>query len=312
MNFKYDTFIKKVIGIDTAEILNKAEIYKPDTKTVLDPEEIKVALQIVPRIVLNFLISNLKHLKSGDIKELDLNPIAPGRVHINKLSADVYSGTIYSMEHKRLCDFNYRSLPSIGLMIMSAFELYDIKDLEQEAPRTSSVNEDRVQDIISERLRLMRLVHEVIDNKISEREAVRSLINKKIYEMAIVQNQPEPAQKALEINLEEKPKTEESLPELKKLKKSKLKEFLDKKQEKRKKIFSVEKSVEISCEDCGSTLYKGEENLTLCVCYGEHMNNKILIKKSDSNNVSLEFPESFDADNIEMLLDSIRSSIRRK
>ena len=39
------------------EAINKAEIYKPNTKTAVEPDEIRVALEIVPRSVLSSMIA---------------------------------------------------------------------------------------------------------------------------------------------------------------------------------------------------------------------------------------------------------------
>ena len=41
-------------------------------------------------------------------------------------------------------------------------------------------------------------------------------------------------------------------------------------------------------------IYKGEDDVKLCICYGDFMNKNIKINKSDDNRVKLDFPESFE------------------
>jgi ribosomal protein L37AE/L43A len=90
-------------------------------------------------------------------------------------------------------------------------------------------------------------------------------------------------------------------------KKGKLKEFLDSKEKKRQEEFELDKSEDLSCPDCRSTIYKSEnKNIKLCVCYGPHMHKEIKIKKGENGRVSLKFPKSFDIENVEMLLDTLK------
>ncbi len=84
---------KNILGEDIFDVLEKYEIYKPNTKSVVDPGEIRVALEIVPRSILSYLFSNLRHLSRGDIAELSL-PFAPATLHINKQGADNYKGEL--------------------------------------------------------------------------------------------------------------------------------------------------------------------------------------------------------------------------
>lgn len=283
MKAKQVNAIKSILGKDIFDVLEKTELYKPQTKTTLDPSEIRIAMEIVPRTILTYLITNLKPLKSGEIKELDL-PFANGKINVNKLSNDVYNGEIYS-EGKVVYEFKYRSLPSIGLIILSTFELYDIIDNEI-APSIEKQNEVdskicEIQKIIDERLQLHSLIRNVVDQKISEREALQQMLLAK-----------------LKHSFEE----QEGVPVADK--KLKLKEFLENRQKKVED--KLDKSENLKCSDCNTTIYKsGENHIKCCICYGEFHNKNIKIEKNE-NTVRFKFPKGFDQENIEMLLDSLK------
>lgn len=277
-------FLKSVLGQDIMDVLAKSELYKPDTKTTVDPAEIKVALQIVPRTILTWLIVTLKPMRNGDSLEVDL-PFAPGKIHINKLGADVYSGEVYTEEHKKVYEFKYRSLPSVGLVLLSTFELYELpkEDLEvtQQVDTESSNKLDSLQDLIDQRLKLNDIIRNVVDQKLSERDALQHMLFMKLKESF---TKPE-----------ESPMTDKKL---------KLREFLDSRQ---KKTEELDKS-EIKCPDCTSTLFKsGDSHIKCCICYGEHRNKEIKFEKNESG-VKLKFPKTFDQENIEMLLDCLKRS----
>lgn len=286
--------VKSILGEDFFEVLAKSEggsIFKENTKTATSPEDIKIALQIVPRAILGWLFSNLKWREVGDIIDLEL-PFAKGRLQANKLSPDNYSGEIIS-EGERAVKFKYRSLPSIGLIIMSTFELYDMKQLDEIKGEKSPEQEskiDNIQNIIDERLSLHSMVGRVVDQKITQREAISQLIR------ARLTHSIEAAQQVKE----EEP-VEQS-------KKSKLKDFLDNREKKIGESVELDKSEDLSCPDCNFKLYKSEEkNIKLCVCYGDHMHKEIKIKKASDGRVNLKFPKSFDSENIEMLLDALKN-----
>lgn len=323
---KYVKVAKDILGEDIFEVLEKAEvgsgIFKQGTKTALDPEEIKIALQIVPRAVLSFLIAHLKPLEVGGTCDLDL-PFCDGQLHVNKLTHDVYGGYIVS-QGKRQAEFQYRSLPSIGLILLSTFELYDMADIGQIRHEVKEDKEDKyqkLQDIIDERLKLKALIQSVVDQRISEREAIEKLIADKLAEqfesmqeddeeegVDDIDVEGEPLQNEEEMSVEITSESGETMEDSKYSKKSKLREFLDNRERKRQEKVELDKSERIACPDCGTNLYKGENHLELCVCYGQFHNKQIKFKKSEDGKVKFKFPKSFDIDNVEMLLDAIKDN----
>ena len=293
MNSKDQKTVKSILGEDVFEVLEKSQIYKPNTKTAVDPEEIRVALEIVPRAVLGFLFANLKHRQIGETVELPL-PFAPNAsLLVNKHGPDNYKGEVIENGY-RVSEFQSRSLPSIGLILLTQFELYDMAliDKVDKQPRDSEKTE-KLQDVIDERLSLHRLVHDVVERKLSEREAINKLIRERLHNHITLVNTPKQ---------EEIKEVDESME-----KKSKLKQFLENREKRKEEHIEIDKS-EIKCPDCTSTLHKKENDyIKLCVCFGEHMGNKIKIKKSENKKVKLKFPKSFNIDNIEMLLDSLKN-----
>lgn len=312
MNKKELNLITSVLGDDFVESLNKSElgaIFKENTKTSTDPEDIKIALQIVPRVVLSWLFSNLKYNNVGDNIELDL-PFANGTLVANKLSPDNYSGEIIS-NGERAVRFKYRSLPAIGLIIMSTFELYNMDqvdeikntqktDEEYEESRSNPYSENKIemlQNAIDERLNLHRLVGNVVDKKIEERQAITEMIKLRLNHSINTSSQS---------NIEENASEEYA-----ESKKSKLREFLDSREKKRQDVVDMDKSADISCPDCNTNLYKTEDKgIKLCICFGSRMNKIIKFKKTEDGVVRLKFPKNFDIEDVEMLLDSIKTGRR--
>ena len=101
MKLKDVKIVKSILGKDIFDELKKSAIYKPETKTALQPEEIRVALEIVPRAVLSFLFFNLKHLSANDIADLDIPWALGAKLHVNKLGADNYSCLLYTSPSPR-------------------------------------------------------------------------------------------------------------------------------------------------------------------------------------------------------------------
>ena len=90
--------LKNILGDDIFDVLKKYEIYKPESKTALSPDEIKVALQIVPRTILNVLFAELKWLDKNESKDVDLNFLcSDSKLHVTKHVKDNYSGEIVRM-----------------------------------------------------------------------------------------------------------------------------------------------------------------------------------------------------------------------
>jgi hypothetical protein len=98
---------------------------------------------------------------------------------------------------------------------------------------------------------------------------------------------------------------EEKEEEIKQTKADKLKQYLERTRQRQEEA-QIEKRESIHCPDCGSDLYDGGKNLTLCICYGQDWNKDIKIQKSE-NNIRMKFPKSMDAENIEMLLKTLKS-----
>ena len=288
MNNKQINLVKSILGDDIFEELEKSEIHKLNTNTSLDPEEIKLALQIVPRYILSYLFAHLKHRATGDIIDLEL-PFADAQLHVNKQGPDNYRGEIYQ-DGKKVLEFLHRSLPSIGLLLLSTFELYDMALLDEvKEDGEASEKEEKLQDVIDERLSLNRLICDVVDKRISEREAIDKLIKDKLHEHIFTVSQIK----------EEEPMEQES-------KKNKLKSFLESREKRRVEHVELDKS-EIHCPDCTTTLYKGEDNIKLCICYGQYHNKHIKFEKTENGKVELKFPKSFDIDDVEMLLDALKN-----
>jgi hypothetical protein len=278
---KPDKLIKSILGDDFFEVLEKnADVYKMYSRTATGIDEMATGLRIVPRAIISFLISSLSDLQVNNGRDIEL-PFEPGCfIHVTKKDQDTYSGHIYT-KGKKINEFNNRSLPGIGLVLMTTFELYDIENLKnsrEEEKETFDVS--KLQEVIDERLRLHLLVSRVVDQKIAQRDAVEILVKEKL---------------AQALTYKEEAKEES--------KSSKLKSYLEHK--KRQDEAHIEKTESIYCPDCGDHLYKGGKSLTLCICYGEDWNKNIKIQKNEKN-IKMKFPKSMDAENIEMLLQTLK------
>jgi ribosomal protein L37AE/L43A len=298
MKLKDAKIVKSILGEDIFEVLKKSAIYKPETKSAIQPEEIRVALEIVPRAVLSFLFANLKYRENNAVVELDLPWATNAKLFINKQGADNYKGEIVK-DGKRLAEFMHRSLPSIGLILLTTFELYDLDmldEIKEKAPQPEVQQRvDKLQDLIDERLMMHSLIRDVVDKRISEREAIGRLIKEKLNDhVAMASTQQSSGESEDQAPMEE-------------TKKSKLREFLESRERKRQDAVEMDKSEDIKCPDCRTVIYKKEtSDIIPCICYGEHMTKPIKITKSEDGKVKIKFPKSFDLDNIEMLLDALK------
>jgi hypothetical protein len=312
-------FLKKTLGEDGFEELNKVELYKKKTNTVLDHEEIKTALQIVPRTILSFLQKELGEMKENEGKEIKI-PVEPEAfLSVTKFANDVYSGEI-RQKGEIVSSFKYRSLPGVGLVIMSAFELYDIDDLNRMGKQSFSDSLDvkRIQDIIDEKLRMRDLISKVVEEKLSQRQAIEELVKMRLSQMLLEsssfsdkKNDLEEEEKEKEKEKEEEAKKEKELKMEKKL--SKLKQFLERKAAKKSKPsyeIRIEKSESVICPDCGNKIFDEKSGFSGCVCFGPDRNKKIHIKKSE-NGIKLSFSKQWDPENIEMLLEVLRERRNR-
>lgn len=300
MAFNADYFLGKTLGNDFFESLTKFELWKPGTRTTVDHEEIKTALKIVPRTIMALLIRELTPMQLGETKEISL-PVNAGNsiVRLTKHERDVYSGEVLE-DNKVIVDFKYRSIPGIGLVIMSAFELYDTEELSQE--HKSAPAEDitqKVQHLIDERLALHHLIGQVVDKKIEERDAIKQLLMAKISESL-----PEPKPEEEPVIMHELPMAKSSAK-----KESPLKGFLDQRKNKKPKApeFHIEmaKGEHVDCPDCKKNIFDGQM-FSGCVCLGDDMDKKIHIKKTEEG-IKIRFGRGWDVENIEMLLEVLRS-----
>lgn len=294
-----DIFLKKTLGNDFFESLTKFELWKPGTRTVVDHEEIKTALQIVPRVLMAVLIREMSAMAVGETKEIHL-PVetVPALIRTTKHEKDVYSGEILH-ENKMVVDFKYRSIPGVGLIIMSAFELYDTSELIKENPnQPSEDNAKKIQDLIDERLALHDLIDRVVDKKLAERDAIQQLFLAKLSESL---NQKEQAPTVIvELNQSE-PMSADTKKELP------LRKFLEiRKTKLDKKEFSISlaKNENVSCPSCGQDIFKNQV-FSGCICLGNDREKKIFIKKSEDG-VKVRFGKGWDPENIEMLLEVFR------
>lgn len=302
-----DYFLNKLLGKDFESLL-KTDIYKPGTRTVVDINDIKIGLQIVPRTVMSLLIRELSPMTINESKEIDI----PFRINTVlkavKHERDSISGEIVQ-ENKKIAEFMHRSIPGVGLVLMSTLELYNIEDLSKDVVKENGPSDElvnKVQHLIDERLALHDLVGRVVDNKIQERDAIKQLLMAKINEAL-----PEKTQVIHEEPIIEHPLLMD-LPMAKSAikKESPLKGFLNQKKNKTKTKpieFSIEmaKGENVSCPDCQKNIFDGNA-FSGCICFGEDSNKKVYIKKTEEG-IKIRFGRGWDHENIEMLLSVLRS-----
>ena len=296
MAFNANYFLGKTLGNDFLESLSKFELCKPGTRTTVDHEEIKTALMIVPRTIMALLIKELTPMTLGETKEISL-PVNSGQsmVRLTKHERDVYSGEVFE-DNKMIVDFKYRSIPGIGLVIMSAFELYDTEKLEEDQKQAPAEDiTQKVQHMIDERIALHSLIGQVVDKKIQERDAIKQLLMAKISETL-------PAKEEIVTH------NEVVMNKSSAKKESPLKGFLDTRKTKPKPSeFAIEmaKGEHVNCPDCKKNIFDGEM-FSGCVCLGDDMDKKIHIKKTEDG-MKIRFGRGWDVENIEMLLEVLRS-----
>lgn len=299
MSSSADYFLKKTLGEDFFESLQKFDLWKPGTKTVIDHEEIRTALQIVPRAVMSFLLREVLPMKIDENKEIQV-PFDGGAVlKLTKHERDVYSGQL-DQANKMVVDFKYRSLPGIGLILMSALELYDIDMLSQNdtKPEVAPDTMEHVQTMIDQRMELHDLIGKVVDRKIAAKDAIDKLILAKLTESL---NKPKEDKVVILSPIDpvvvETPK-----------KVSPLKSFLETRKEKLKKNeFSIEltKGETVDCPDCKKNIFDGQV-FAGCVCLGDDRERKLYIKKTEEG-IKVRFGRGWDIENMEMLLETLRS-----
>lgn len=281
-----ENFLIKTLGQDGLEALNKFELYKKKSNTVVDHEEVKTALQIVPRTVISLLQKELSGMSENEGKKFEL-PFEGAELQVTKYDSDVYSGEI-SNKGKIIAVFKNRTIPGIGLVIMTTFELYDIDNLDKVKVGEDAITEKKIQDIIDERLSFRSMVSKIVDQKISEREAIEEMIRLKLTQA-----------------MNDKPEVKAAKKDLA------LKKFLEKKGDKLKTFkVQMEKSESVCCPDCGMKIFT-EGAFSGCVCLGEDRHRKIFIRKNESE-LEIKFSRAWDQENIEMILEVLREKNNRR
>lgn len=322
-----DIFLKSTLGEDFMESLTKTELWKPGTKSVVDIDDMRIGLKIVPRAILSFLVRELTSMNIGDNKEVKIPVNGNAVLKVTKHERDQYSGEIIHNE-KIAVNFKFRPLPGVGLVIMSAFELYDVEELDKESNVEESV-EAKVQKMIDERMALHDLIERVVEKKIAKKDAIHNMMLNKLTE-ELAEQKKRAAEIAEFRNIQEKStpqsdpyfrgmtnglavadsvanKTDPKFIDPPKKKKRPLAAFLEKRH---KKEFSVQlaKGEEIGCPDCGKNIFDGKI-FSGCICLGQDMDRKVFIKKSEDG-VKVRFSKGWDQDNIEMLLEVLQKKNR--
>ena len=171
--------LKNILDNEFLETLAKsADLYKIGSNSVLDPEEIRIGLKVVPRAVMSMLISELSEMEINSHKEIQLPFGKDAYLSASKNAADDYTGAVYD-NNKMVYDFKNRSIPGLGIILLSTFELYDMDNLS--APQKDD-SADKIQKLIDERMTLHSLVSKVVEDKMSQREALHKLIMGKLGE----------------------------------------------------------------------------------------------------------------------------------
>jgi hypothetical protein len=328
MSSKADQFLKKTLGEDFFESLQKVELWKQGTKTTIDHEEIRTALQIVPRTIMALLIRELAPMAIGENKVVHLFVAANALLKVTKHERDVFSGDV-EQDNKKIAEFKYRSIPGIGLVILSAFELYDMDTLadHRQNELQDGVSE-KVQKLIDERLALHDLVGKVVDQKIMQKDAVHQLVLQRLTEaLDLAQKRANDVAKLADLSKETAPMSEPYFRGMANgiavadavvnnrepkfvdapKKGSPLKSFLEVRKKKiAPKEFSIEmaKGENVNCPDCKKNIFDGQL-FSGCICLGDDMERKVFIKKTEEG-IKVRFSKGWDQENIEMLLEVLR------
>ena len=306
MSKKADQFLAKMLGEDFNESLAKSELWKPGTRTALDIQEIRIALKVVPRVVMALVQAELIPMEIGETKELHLSFAEKAMVRVTKLERDVYSGEI-EQDNKRLTEFKNRSVPGVGLVIMSAFELYDMNEEKSHHEKDLAVDADvKVQKLIDERLAMHRLVEEVVEGKMRQRDAVEQILLAKLTDSLAAKPVAEPLKESTEAA--EDPQLQEPSMMMsesaQKKKGSPVKAFLESRKKPKEFVVEMAKSESVHCPDCQQNIFDGKLYAG-CICLGSDMDRKVFIKKTEDG-VKVRFSKGWDPENIEMLLEVLR------
>ena len=289
----FNSILSSLVGKELTETLMKSDgIFKPSVAAVASIDEMHRGLSIVPKIVLKWLSLNLKNMQLSEVKDIQIPWNSKASLHVEKKENDLYSGHL--LLNNKPIYYTFRTLPGVGLILLSHLELYDLDSKEEVAVPDFS---KEISDQIEEKLKLIQLVEHVVDKKLSQREAVEQLIKDKIQKILSSKEEKEESQ-PLDLAPIEVPET----------KIRPLKAFLDNKREKNKIKFSLpinfEKNENIECPDCLKSIFiKGEYRG--CICFGEDEKNEAFLKKNNKN-TDLYLDKDWDKENIEMLIDIIK------
>jgi hypothetical protein len=250
---------------------------------------------------MSFLIKELTPMNIDEVKEIKLPVASDSLMRVSKHGPDVYSGEIID-RNKKLTEFKLRPIPGIGLVILSAYELYSVDDLE-ESPKPHP-QESEINRIIDERLNLHSLVNKVVDGKMMQRDAVQQLFMAKLNQLSQEHQKISEEHKEMSKPKEEVKPTVIVLTSKKKLPLADFVENRKKKLGKKEYHFEMAKGETFQCPDCGNTIFN-ESGFSSCICFGDA--GKVYLKKSE-NGFKVSFSKSWDADNIEMLLEVLRGN----
>jgi hypothetical protein len=180
MKLSPDKVIKSMLGKDFFEELKKSDVLKIHSNVATSVDEMAIGLKIVPRMVMSFLMSNLTHLPVGGNTNVSL-PFTPNAyLQVTKMDRDNYTGHIYAAG-KKVNEFSNRSIPGLGLVLMTTFELYnldntsDFKQKEEE-----NFDTKKLQELIDQRLFLHNLVNKVVEEQIMPREAIDTIVKERV------------------------------------------------------------------------------------------------------------------------------------
>src|ERR1035437_9678711 len=106
-----NNLLKRILDDEfLATLAKSADLYKIGSNSILDPEEIRIGLKVVPRAVMSLLINALTPMPLNSSIELQLPFGKNARINANKNAADDYTGSVYD-NNKLVYSFQNRSIP---------------------------------------------------------------------------------------------------------------------------------------------------------------------------------------------------------
>jgi hypothetical protein len=288
--------VNSMFGEQFLEKLTKnAEIaiHKPLAAYGINGSEIAQSLNVIPRAVMSWLVLNILPMKVGDSLNRPLDPIDPlVQFNVQKIDRDLYNGTL-EKGGKEITRFKNRTLPGIGLVIMSTLELYKPEDLqnmpEQPAPVAAAC-----QHSINHEMLLRDSAKAGLFSQLTYEEILKLRIKTEI-ELARLKTEIEAMRNISAPVVPAEPVAQ------------KLRRFLENRDiEKSERTFEIilAKSENSSCADCGQPICVNGK-LIGCLCLGDQRNDKIFLKKTEKG-TQIKFSKSWDIENIELMLDILK------